>query len=84
MEESVRRAVPFAWGYGSTFRTKKLRDSLFWKASVTDNELEDATVGLPKFRFRDGVRIDMHRARIATAAFRETEGLPVVLQYARR
>jgi formate C-acetyltransferase len=83
MEESVRRAVPFDWGYGSTFRTKKLRDSLFWKASVTDNELEDATVGLPKFRFRDGVRIDMHRARIATAAFRETEGLPVVLQYAR-
>jgi pyruvate-formate lyase len=83
MEESVKRSVPFNWGYGSTLRTKKLRDALFWKASVTDNELQDAAVGLPKFRFRDGVRIDMHRARIVTSAFRETEGLPVVLQFAR-
>ncbi len=83
VEDRVKRALPFDWGYGSTPRTKKLRDAMSWKASVTDNELENEVVGLPKFRFREGVRIDMARARIATAAFKETEGQPVVLQYAR-
>ncbi len=83
IEDRVKRAVPFEWGFGSTPRTKKLRDALWWKHSVSSNELEDATLGLPKVSFRPGVRIDMDRASIVTAAFRETEGQPVVLQYAR-
>jgi len=83
MEESVKRTVPFDWGFGSTLRTKKLRDALCWKASVSDNELENEAIGLPVCHFRPGVRIDMNRARLATAAFRETEGQPIVLQYAR-
>jgi pyruvate-formate lyase len=83
MEERVKRAVPFEWGFGSTPRTKKLRDALYWKASVATNELENVALGLPRVTFRRGVRIDMDRARIVTAAFRETEGQPIVLQYTR-
>ena len=83
IEDRVKRAVPFEWGYGSTPRTKKLRDALHWKASVATNKLENAALGLPRVRFRSGVRIDMDRARIVTAAFRETAGQPIVLQYAR-
>ena len=82
-DERFKRAVPFEWGYGSTPRTKKLRDALYWKASVATNKLENAALGLPRVRFRPGVRIDMARARIVTAAFRETAGQPIVLQYAR-
>ena len=83
MEESVKKTVPFDWGFGSTLRTKKLRDALCWKSSVSDNELENEAIGLPVCHFRPGVRIDMNRARLATEAFRETEGQPKVLQYAR-
>lgn len=82
-EERVKRAVPFEWGYGSTPRTNKLRHALHWKAAVTDNELDDEAMGLPKCGFRPDVRIGMDRARIVTAAFRESEGQPIVLQYAR-
>ncbi len=82
-EERVKRPVPFEWGYGSTPRTKKLRDALYWKASVSENEMENASMGLPKTTFREGVRIDMSRARIVTAAFKETEGQPVPFRYAR-
>ncbi|MCP4750937.1 MAG: hypothetical protein GY866_08595, partial [Proteobacteria bacterium] len=45
--------------------------------------MENAETGLSRVRFRKGVKIDMSRARIITAAFRETDGQPVVLQYAR-
>jgi len=83
IDERVKRAIPFEWGFGSTPRTKKLRDALYWKASVATNELENAVLGLPRVTFRRGVRIDMDRARIVTAAFRETAGQPIVLQYAR-
>jgi len=83
MEERVKKAVPFEWGFGSTPRTNKLRDALYWKASVATNELENVALGLPRVTFRRGVRIDMDRARIVTAAFRETAGQPIVLQYAR-
>ncbi len=33
--------------------------------------------------FRQGIRIDMDRARIVTKAFRETEGQPKAFQFAR-
>ncbi len=82
-EERVKRPLPFDWGYGSTLRTNKLRDALYWKAAVTENEMENAAIGLSKCRFRPGVRIGMDRARIVTQAFRETEGQPIVLQFAR-
>ncbi len=83
IEDRVKKAVPFEWGYGSTLRTNKLRDALYWKASVSTSELADVALGLPKVKFRPGVKVDMARARIVTAAFRETEGQPKVLQYAR-
>jgi len=54
-----------------------------WKAAVTCKEMQDAALGLPKCTFRAGVRIDMNRARIVTQAFRETEGQPIVMQFAR-
>ncbi len=83
MEERFKKTVPFEWGYGSTPRTSKLRNALYWKAAVCENEMENAATGLSRVRFREGVKIDMNRARIVTAAFRETEGQPVTLQYAR-
>ncbi len=82
-EERFKRSLPFEWGYGSTPRTSKLREVLNWKGAVTEHELANAAMGLPKTRFREGVKIDMCRARIVTAAFRETEGEPIQLQYAR-
>jgi pyruvate formate-lyase/glycerol dehydratase family glycyl radical enzyme len=60
-----------------------LRNAVNWKGAVTENELENAAMGLSRQRFREGIKIDMARARLITAAFRETEGLPVPLQYAR-
>lgn len=82
-EERFRKAKPFEWGYGSTARTNKLRSMLNWKAAVTESTMENAAMGLSRYTFRKGVRIDMDRARIVTAAFRETEGQPIVLQYTR-
>ena len=55
---------------------------LNWKAAVTEAEMNNAAIGLPTYRFREGVKIDMYRARIVTQAFQETEGLPVPLQWA--
>jgi len=83
MKERFKKAVPFEWGYGSTPRTSMLRGAVNWKGAVTENELENAAMGLSRQGFREGVKIDMARARIVTAAFRETEGQPVPLQYAR-
>ncbi len=34
-EDRVTKSVPYEWGYGSTPRTARLRDSLCWKAAVT-------------------------------------------------
>jgi len=82
-EERFKKAVPFEWGYGSTLRTNMLRNALYWKGAVTESTLEKAEEGLGRVRFREGVKIDMARARIVTAAFRETDGQPVPLQYAR-
>jgi len=33
-EDMVTRKVPFDWGYGSTPRTAKLQDELYFKAST--------------------------------------------------
>lgn len=82
-EDRFKQAVPFEWGYGSTPRTSMLRDALYWKAAVTEDKMENAAMGLTKYGFREGVKIDMARARLVTAAFRETEGQPVPLQHAR-
>ncbi len=82
-EERCKRAVPFEWGYGSTPRTAMLRKMLHWKGAVTEETMENAAMGLGRCRFREGIGIDMARARIVTAAFKETEGQPVPLQYAR-
>ncbi len=83
LEDRFTKATPFEWGYGSTSRTCELRNALNWKAAVSENELEKAEMGLSRQRFRKGVKIDMSRARIVTEAFRETDGQPAVLQYAR-
>ena len=82
-EKTGKKAATFERGYGSTPRTGKLRSALYWKAAVTENTMKDAAIGLPTYRFREGVKIDMSRARLVTEAFQETEGQPVPLQWAR-
>ena len=82
-EERFKKAMPFEWGYGSTPRTSKLRNALYWKGAVTESILVKPAEGLGKTGFRKGIRIDMDRARIVTAAFRETDGQPAPLQYTR-
>jgi hypothetical protein len=82
-EKTGKKAATFERRYGSTPRTGKLRSALYWKAAVTENTMKDAAIGLPTYRFREGVKIDMSRARLVTEAFRETEGQPVPLQWAR-
>ena len=80
--DRVTEAKPFKWGYGSTPRTAELRDELFWKAAVV-KDFVNIAMGLGKTEFRQGIRIDVDRARLVTQAFKETEGQPKVLQYAR-
>jgi len=80
--DRVATPTPFDWGYGSTPRTKKLRDQLFWKAAV-QSDIINLAMGLGKLEFRQGIRVDMDRARIVTQAFRESEGLPPVYQWTR-
>jgi pyruvate formate-lyase/glycerol dehydratase family glycyl radical enzyme len=82
-EERFKKAMPFEWGYGSTPRTNKLRKAVHWKGAVTESILVKPAEGLGKTGFRKGIRMDMDRARIVTAALRETDGQPVPLQYAR-
>jgi len=69
---------PFEWGYGSTPRTAKLRDALVWKAAVVKDYVSIA-MGLKKCTYRQGVRINMDRARLVTEAYRDTVGLPWAL-----
>ncbi len=72
---------PFEWGYGSTPRTAKLRHALVWKAAVVKDYISIA-VGLKKCTYRQGVRINMDRARLVTEAYRDTAGLPWALRRA--
>ena len=80
--DRVAKPVPFDWGFGSTPRTAKLRDALYWKAAVV-KDFVNAFMGQGKTEFRQGIRADVDRARIVTQAFKETEGQPRVLQFAR-
>ena len=80
--ERVTKATPYEWGYGSTPRTKQLRDALYWKAAVV-KDFVNIAIGLGKTEFRQGIRVDIDRARLVTQAFKETEGQPAVLQCAR-
>ena len=80
--DRVTKLVPFEWGCGSTPRTAKLRDQLHWKASIVKDWI-NVSLGLGKMEFRQGIRVDLDRARLVTQAFRETEGQPRVLRYAR-
>lgn len=77
---------PQAWsyeaGHGSTPRTARLREEVYSKAGIVKDWV-NVSLGLGKIGFRGGIRIDMDRARLMTQAFRETEGLPRVLQYAK-
>jgi hypothetical protein len=34
-EDRVTKSVPYEWGYGSTPRTAKLRECMYWKSSTT-------------------------------------------------
>jgi pyruvate formate-lyase/glycerol dehydratase family glycyl radical enzyme len=83
-EDRVTKSVPYEWGYGSTPRTAKLRDSLYWKAAVT-KEWTNVAMGLGKCTFREGqgIKIDMDRARLVTKAYKETEGQPWTIRRAK-
>jgi len=74
-EDTVAKRVPYAWGYGSTPRVAALRDSLFWKAAVT-KEWINVAAGVGKCEFRDGIKVDLDRARLVTRAYKESEGQP--------
>jgi hypothetical protein len=81
-EDRVTKSVPYDWGYGSTPRTAKLRDSLGWKAAVT-KEWINVAAGFGKCEFRAGIKVDLDRARLVTTAYKETEGQPWVIRRAR-
>ena len=81
-EDRVTKSVPYEWGYGSTPRTGKLRDSLYGKAAVT-KEWVNVAAGVGKCEFRKGIRVDLDRARLVTRAYKETDGQPWVIRRAR-
>ena len=83
-EDRVTKSVPYEWGYGSTPRTARLRDALYWKAAVT-KEWIDVAAGLGKCTFREGqkIKVDLDRARLVTRAYRETEGQPWAIRRAK-
>ncbi len=59
-EDRITKTVPFEWGYGSTPRVGKLRDTMFWKSTST-KEWINMAAGVGKCAFREGnnVRIDL-------------------------
>ena len=81
-EDRVTKSVPYEWGYGSTPRTAKLRDSLYWKAAVT-KEWINVAAGFGKCEFREGIKVDLDRARLVTRAYKETDWKPWVIRRAR-
>ncbi len=72
-EDRVTKSVPYEWGYGSTPRTAKLRDSLYWKAAVT-KEWVNVAAGFGKCEFHEGIIVDVDRARLVTSAYKQTDG----------
>jgi pyruvate-formate lyase len=83
-EDIVTKSVPHEWGYGSTPRIAKLRDSMYWKSSTT-TEWINVAAGVGKCTFRKGqsIKIDVDRARLVTRAYRETEGQPWTVRRAK-
>jgi formate C-acetyltransferase len=57
-----------------------LREDVYSKAGIVKDWI-NVSLGLGKIGFRRGIRMDMDRVRLMTQAFRETEGLPRVLQH---
>ena len=78
-EDRVTKKVPYEWGYGSTPRTAKLREELHWKAPVV-KEWVNMAMGIGKCTFRQGLRVDVDRARLLTKSYRGTEGQPWVIR----
>ena len=83
-EDIVTKSVPHDWGYGSTPRIAKLRDSIYWKSSTT-TEWINVAAGVGKCTFRKGqsIKIDVDRARLVTRSYRETEGQPWTIRRAK-
>lgn len=83
-EERAAKPVPFTWGFGSTARTAELRNALTFKAAVI-KDFVNLAIGLAKCRFREGqnIRVDVDRARLMTAAYKQTDGLPWVTRIAK-
>jgi len=83
-EDRVTKSVPYEWGYGSTPRTARLRDALYWKAAVA-KEWVNVAAGIGKTTFREGqgIKVDLDRARLVTRAYRETEGQPWAIRRAK-
>lgn len=88
-EDRAVKQIPFEWGYGCTPRVAKLRDELYFKASVIEEwgamfmGLFDSKALNDKISFRKNVRLDVDRARLVTQAYKETEGQPTVISMAR-
>jgi formate C-acetyltransferase len=55
---------------------------LYWKAAIVKEWLNIA-MGLGKCTFRQGLRVDVDRARLLTQSYRETEGQPWVIRRAK-
>ena len=79
--DRVVKTPPYEWGFGSTPRVAQLREDLYRKEVVT-NSWSEEFMGIGKATFRKNVRLDMDRARLWTRAYRETEGMPMVLRRA--
>jgi pyruvate-formate lyase len=79
-----RMPAPDELGYGSTPRTSKLRSEMKWKAAVI-KDFVNVIYGLAKCEFRteEHIRVDMHRARLVTHSYRETDGLPWAMRVAK-
>ena len=83
-EEDTIKRLPHPWGFGSTPRTAKLRDDLKWKAAVVKDFI-NIVIGLAKCGFRNGeqIKVDLDRARLVTASYKETDGQPWATRVAR-
>ena len=83
-EDIVTKSVPHEWGYGSTRRTGRLRDALYWKTANTKEWINVAAgIGKCTFRKGQGIKLDLDRARLVTRAYRETEGQPWAIRRAK-
>ncbi len=82
--QNTRLRAPFAWGYGSTPRTARLRSEMKWKAAVI-KDFMNVIYGLAKCEFRkeEHIRVDMDRARLVTQSYRQTDGQPWAVRMAR-